>query len=225
LKIHLDPKSPGGQSPDILVLAGTEAMYRYRLIQLWYVQQKDLYASSEILETFTCETWGELLWKGIHYITITSNLLQYHFSLLKKGQCIKLLLLGSSNALPLPLLSELIERLIQRDSTICFERILFLKIGKLNDSIPEYQTFPIVYFVSYNLLDCYFHILALTTGNPVYLISTKGARRPVWPFSRGCLLLCGTWPNLLGGLCCPTLGFVIAFWIMITFYTLLKSPA
>jgi hypothetical protein len=35
-------------------------------------------------------------------------------------------------------------------------------------------------------------ILALTTGNPVYLISTHGSRR-VWPVSRGCLLLHNTW--------------------------------
>jgi hypothetical protein len=43
-------------------------------------------------------------------------------------------------------------------------------------------------------------MLALTTGNPVYLISTKGARR-VWPFSRGCLLLRGTWsyPRIFRG--------------------------
>jgi hypothetical protein len=27
----------------------------------------------------------------------------------------------------------------------------------------------------------------------------------------------------VGGLCCPTLDFVIAFWIMITIYTLLTS--
>jgi hypothetical protein len=32
-------------------------------------------------------------------------------------------------------------------------------------------------------------------GNPVYLISTNGARR-VWPVSRGCLLLRGTWSYL-----------------------------
>jgi hypothetical protein len=38
-------------------------------------------------------------------------------------------------------------------------------------------------------------ILALTTGNPVYLILTKGARR-VWPVSRGYLLLHGTWSCL-----------------------------
>jgi hypothetical protein len=35
----------------------------------------------------------------------------------------------------------------------------------------------------------------LATGNLVYLISNKGARR-VWPVSRGCLLLLGTWSYL-----------------------------
>jgi hypothetical protein len=39
---------------------------------------------------------------------------------------------------------------------------------------------------------CIISILALTAGN---LISTKGARR-VWPVSRGCLLLRGTWSYL-----------------------------
>jgi hypothetical protein len=38
-------------------------------------------------------------------------------------------------------------------------------------------------------------MLALTTGNPVYLISTKGSRL-VWTASRGCLLLRGTWSYL-----------------------------
>jgi hypothetical protein len=38
-------------------------------------------------------------------------------------------------------------------------------------------------------------MLALTTGNPVYLISTKGARW-VWPVSRGCLLILSTWSYL-----------------------------
>jgi hypothetical protein len=33
------------------------------------------------------------------------------------------------------------------------------------------------------------------TDNPLYLVSTKGARR-VWPVSRGCLLLHGTWSYL-----------------------------
>jgi hypothetical protein len=38
-------------------------------------------------------------------------------------------------------------------------------------------------------------ILRILTGNPVYLISTKGAWR-VWPVSRGCLLLHGAWSCL-----------------------------
>jgi hypothetical protein len=38
-------------------------------------------------------------------------------------------------------------------------------------------------------------ILALTTGNPVYIISTEGARR-MWPVFKGCLLLRGTWSYL-----------------------------
>jgi hypothetical protein len=38
-------------------------------------------------------------------------------------------------------------------------------------------------------------IIHLTTGNPIYLISTKGARL-VWPVSRGCLPLRGTWSYL-----------------------------
>jgi hypothetical protein len=29
--------------------------------------------------------------------------------------------------------------------------------------------------------------------------------------------------TFVGGLCCPTLDFVIAFWTMVTFYTLLTS--
>jgi hypothetical protein len=37
--------------------------------------------------------------------------------------------------------------------------------------------------------------MVLTTGNLVYLISTKGARR-VWLVSRGCLLLLSTWSYL-----------------------------
>jgi hypothetical protein len=38
-------------------------------------------------------------------------------------------------------------------------------------------------------------LLALKTGNPVYVISNTGARR-MWPVSRGCLLLPGTWSYL-----------------------------
>jgi hypothetical protein len=67
-------------------------------------------------------------------------------------------------------------------------------------------------------------ILALTTGNPVYLISTKAARR-VWPVSRGCLLLRGTWSYLR--ICrrsvLPYTRFCNCLLITITFYTLLTS--
>jgi hypothetical protein len=64
-------------------------------------------------------------------------------------------------------------------------------------------------------------ILALTTGNPVYLISTNAhgscdrsaedayssmAPDPTFAF--------------VGGPCCLTLDFVFAFWFMITFHTL-----
>jgi hypothetical protein len=66
--------------------------------------------------------------------------------------------------------------------------------------------------------------LALTTGNPVHLISTKGVRR-VWPVSRGCLLLPGIWSYLriFRRSMLPYTRFVIAFWVIITFYTLLTS--
>ena len=54
------------------------------------------------------------------------------------------------------------------------------------------------------------------------LFKTTGSRR-VWPVSRGCLLLHGTWSCLrfFEGPCCPTLDFVCVFWTMITFNTLL----
>jgi hypothetical protein len=67
-------------------------------------------------------------------------------------------------------------------------------------------------------------MLALTMVNPVYLISTTGAR--------GCDrsaedAYSSASPDptfaFVGGPCCPTLDFVIVFWIMITFYTLLTS--
>jgi hypothetical protein len=43
--------------------------------------------------------------------------------------------------------------------------------------------------------------------------------------NRGCLLVCGTWSYFafVGGLCCLTLDFVIPFWTVIAFYTLLIS--
>jgi amino acid permease len=61
-------------------------------------------------------------------------------------------------------------------------------------------------------------------GNPVHQFSTKGARR-VWPVSRGCLLLRGTWSclRICWGPFCPTLDFVFTVWIMIAFYALLTS--
>jgi hypothetical protein len=67
-------------------------------------------------------------------------------------------------------------------------------------------------------------ILALTTDNPVYLISTKGAR--------GCDrstedAYSSAAPDptfaVFGRPCCPKLDFVFAFWTLITFYTLLTS--
>jgi hypothetical protein len=64
--------------------------------------------------------------------------------------------------------------------------------GRYSDLVFDYKL-PLA-----NMLDDLFHticytvipILALTTGNPVYLISTQGARQ-VFPVSRGCLLLGG----------------------------------
>jgi hypothetical protein len=65
-------------------------------------------------------------------------------------------------------------------------------------------------------------VIFYPTGNLVYLISTKGARWVI-PVTRGCLLLPDTssYLRIVGGPCCPTFDFVYAFWIMITFYTLL----
>jgi hypothetical protein len=68
------------------------------------------------------------------------------------------------------------------------------------------------------------HILALTTGNPVHLISTKahgGCDRS----AEDAYSSMAPDPNFafVGGLCCLTLDFVFAIWILITFYTLLTS--
>jgi hypothetical protein len=67
-------------------------------------------------------------------------------------------------------------------------------------------------------------VLALTTGNPVYLILTKAhtgcdrsaedAYSPMAPDATFAFV---------GGQCCLTIDFVFAIWIMITFYTLLNS--
>jgi hypothetical protein len=55
-------------------------------------------------------------------------------------------------------------------------------------------------------------ILAFTTGNPAYLIWTNDARR-VWPVSRGCSLLQGTWSYLriCRGSMLPYTRFCICF--------------
>ena len=59
----------------------------------------------------------------------------------------------------------------------------------------------------------------------IYISYLKGGSRRVWPVSRGCSLLRGTWSHLR--ICrrsvLPYTRIVIAFWIMITFYTLLPS--
>jgi hypothetical protein len=67
-------------------------------------------------------------------------------------------------------------------------------------------------------------ILALTTGNPVYLISTKAHGR-CDRSAEDAYASAAPDPTFacVGGPCCPALDFVIAFWIMITFYTLLTS--
>jgi hypothetical protein len=65
----------------------------------------------------------------------------------------------------------------------------------------------------------------LTTGNPVYPISTKSARR-VWPVSRACYLH-GTWSyfRFVGGHCRPTLDFVYMLFLDYNHVnTLLTSP-
>jgi hypothetical protein len=54
------------------------------------------------------------------------------------------------------------------------------------------RQFTLIFYILLTLLFC---IPYWTTGKPVYLISTKGARW-VWPVSRGCLLLLGTWSYL-----------------------------
>jgi hypothetical protein len=65
------------------------------------------------------------------------------------------------------------------------------------------HSFKILYLSLAHILNDLLHticwiaisILALTTGNPVYLISPKGERR-MWPFSKWCLFLFGTWSYL-----------------------------
>jgi hypothetical protein len=79
--------------------------------------------------------------------------------------------------------------------------------------------------VSYSLLDCCF-LFALPMGNPVCRPNFNWGARRMWQASGECLLLRGTWSftfAFVGGLCCLTLDFVFALWIMIAFCTLLTS--
>jgi hypothetical protein len=64
---------------------------------------------------------------------------------------------------------------------------------------------PICWLICFILYLTVVSILALMTGNPVYLISTKGALR-MWPVSRGCVLLRGSWSYL-----CICRGSVLAY--------------
>jgi hypothetical protein len=65
--------------------------------------------------------------------------------------------------------------------------------GRYNDFAHHRPICWMICFIS--LCKIVISVLALTMGNPVYLISTKGARR-VWPVSRRCLLLRYTWSYL-----------------------------
>jgi hypothetical protein len=68
--------------------------------------------------------------------------------------------------------------------------------SRYNDLVCDYNL-SLAHMLNLSHTLCYtvVSILALTTGNPVYLILIRGARR-VWPVSRGCLLLRGTWSYL-----------------------------
>jgi hypothetical protein len=79
------------------------------------------------------------------------------------------------------------------------------------------------YFIQFVRLSL--SILALTTGNPVYLIFTKGAPRTCDRSVRTVYYSAARDPAFafVGGPYCLILEFVISFWIMITFYTLLTS--
>jgi hypothetical protein len=98
--------------------------------------------------------------------------------------------------------------------------------GRYNDLVCDYKL-SLAYMLNdlfHTLCQTFVPKLALTTGNPVYLISTNvhgGCDRsaddayssmtpdPTFAF--------------FGGPCCLTLDFLFAIWIMITFYTLLTS--
>jgi hypothetical protein len=80
------------------------------------------------------------------------------------------------------------------------------------------------WFVSYSLLDCHFHTGLWRRVIPYtwYRLRAHGrcdrSAEDAYSSAAPDHTLAFVW-----GLCCPTLDFVIAFWIMITFYTLLTS--
>ena len=75
-----------------------------------------------------------------------------------------------------------------------FSVVLRKKVGIISQIIWPYLPLQIIIItVSYAEIHTLFEwtvisLLALTSGNPIYLISTNGARR-MWPVRRGCLLL------------------------------------
>jgi hypothetical protein len=90
----------------------------------------------------------------------------------------------------------------------------------------QWRNFEIIINFKFLQILTVISILALTTRNPVYLISTTDARR-VWPVSRGCLLLPSTWSYLR--ICRRSVLPYTRFWNCflnydnLTFYTLLTS--
>ena len=75
-----------------------------------------------------------------------------------------------------------------------------------------------MFFSVFGKNDIVIFLVDLTTGNPVYYISTKSSRW-VRPVSRRFLLLHGTWSYLrfIGGPCCPTLDFVYFFFFFLDY--------
>jgi hypothetical protein len=93
----------------------------------------------------------------------------------------------------------------------------------LNSDIYKGLWLPnVVFCISGLYAEWFVSILALTTGNPVYLISTKahgGCDRSAED-AYSSMALDPTFA-FVGGPCCFKLNFLFALWIMITFYTLL----
>jgi hypothetical protein len=105
---------------------------------------------------------------------------------------------------------------------VTLEYVIILWISLLSEGISHLQVHSIRKIMFHILCKTVVSILALATGNPVYLISTKGARlcgrsaedaySSVAPDSTFAFVL---------GLYCPILDFVFVFLIMITLDTLL----